>query len=57
MLASAVMLGCASENAALQLIEVFGDAISDPTEKAKYAAEISNTWMISSTAISRFGLA
>jgi len=46
LLASAVMLGCASENAVLQLVETFGARIVDPNDKKKYDSETSS-WMIS----------
>jgi hypothetical protein len=46
LLASAVMLGCAGEKAALLLIDAFGAAISDSDRKAKYEKDTS-FWMIS----------
>jgi hypothetical protein len=46
LLASAVMLGCAAEKAALLLIDAFGKAIADPTKRAKYEKEIDH-WVIS----------
>lgn len=46
MLAAAVMTGCAAEKAMLLLIEVFGGALTDPTEQSKYNAVIEKHWMI-----------
>ena len=46
LLASAVMLGCAAEKAALLLIEGFGAAIQNPNDQAKYLKE-TDAWMIS----------
>jgi hypothetical protein len=46
LLASAVMLGCAAEKAALLLIEGFGNAIKDAAKKTQYEKETAN-WMIS----------
>jgi hypothetical protein len=45
LLAAAVMTGCAAEKALLQLIEAFGDAISDANERAKYEKETQH-WMV-----------
>lgn len=45
LLASAVMLGCASEKAVLLLGEAFSNAIADPAKKAKYDREWS-VWQI-----------
>jgi hypothetical protein len=46
LLASAVMLGCAAEKAALLLVDVFGTAIRDPVKQQQYEKETKN-WMIS----------
>lgn len=46
LLASAVMLGCAAEKAALLLIEAFGNAIQDSDQRNKYDKD-TNHWMIS----------
>jgi hypothetical protein len=46
LLASAVMLGCAAEKAALLLIDAFGDAIVDAGKKQQYEKETA-FWMIS----------
>ncbi len=46
LLASAVMLGCAAEKAALLLVDVFGTAIRDPAKYQQYEKETKN-WMIS----------
>ncbi|WP_438029092.1 hypothetical protein [Sorangium sp. So ce233] len=45
--ASAVLLGGASEMAILDLIQVFGNAISDPQRKAKFEKETSGNSQIS----------
>ena len=42
---AAVMMGCAAEKAILLLVEVFGNAISDPAEQKKYEKETKD-WMI-----------
>jgi len=46
LLAAAVMIGCAAEKAMLLLVEVFGNAMSDPKEKEKYEKETAS-WLIS----------
>jgi hypothetical protein len=46
LLAAAVTIGCASENAMLLLIEQFGQAITDPKKKQEYEIQTSN-WIIS----------
>jgi len=42
---AAVMIGCAAEKAMLLLIDIFGQAISDPISRQKYEKE-TNFWMI-----------
>ncbi len=46
LLAAAVMTGCAAEKALLQLVEAFGEAISDPKDKSKYDKE-TRSWVVS----------
>ena len=46
-LAAAVMMGCAAEKAMLLLIEVFGNALADSDEQAKYKGVVEKHWMIS----------
>ncbi|MCK4629341.1 MAG: hypothetical protein KAT56_10075 [Sedimentisphaerales bacterium] len=45
LLTSAVMLGCAAEKAVLLLIEVFGDSLTNPQNKAVFEKE-TNTFII-----------
>ena len=44
---AAVMLGCASEKLLLVLVEAFGDAINDDTEREKYEKKLAKKWTVS----------